>query len=296
MKKVLIFFTIIIIIFLVLESNKWANVEQLAVILDNEDIITQMQDEIIIKNDVIYMSLRDVQNYFDEDLYQEDEKIFLSSDKKIAVLELNKNSMEINFSTIQMTGQAFEEETGKIYLPLSDLQSVYNIELFYNQKYNNIVIDYYSKGRQKAEVTKNITLRQKPRIISSKVEQLPENDAVIYISDVNRWAKVRTQNGNIGYIKKQYLTNIITERDNWEEEQKQELSDISYKKDITGKKIEKYNDRKNIIENILVEAIEKEEKAVKIAYNNQEQEAFKKFKLEATAILKECGITVIFDE
>ena len=58
-----------------------------------------------------------------------------------------------------------------------------------------------------------------------------------------------------------------------------------------GKNFEK---REKVIEEILMNVLKKKQTSVKILYN-EEKEEYKRLKIEATAYLKECGITAIFD-
>ena len=72
------------------------------------------------------------------------------------------------------------------------------------------------------------------------------------------------------------------------------LDRINKPKDITKSNIEKYKNRKKIISQIIEEVIKKKYNIIKIIYKNKETDAFKKFKLEASAMLKECGVTVVY--
>lgn len=297
-KKILIYAIIIflVVVFIIIKNNTIKKNYKTELIVSNENITDTLKNEIIIKENVVYLSLEDVQKYFDKDLYQEDNKIILTSTRKIAAIELNKNEIEINGSKVKIQGKAYKTENNIIYLPISDLKNVYDMECTYNLEYQNITIDYNYKKIVKANTTKNVLLKEKPGIFASNLEKIDKDSLVVYISEENGWAKIRSQNGNIGYINKAKLTNIVTEREDFIE-QKQENTNVSFEQDITSKNIKKYKNRNELIEKILIDAVSKKQKAVKIIYKkDKNSESFKRFIIEATAILKECGISVVIEK
>ena len=62
------------------------------------------------------------------------------------------------------------------------------------------------------------------------------------------------------------------------------------RQDTGDNKFPVYTDISQIIE----EVIKKKYNIIKIIYKNKETDAFKKFKLEASAMLKECGVNVVY--
>ena len=298
MKKHIIFLVIIAIIVVsaLLVPKKKENNQNETLIINNEDVTSKLSDKIIVQDDVIYMSLDDTKNCLDSDLYQEDENIILSGNKKIAVLQLNNNTIEINGSKVEINGQAFEAAENKIYIPISELENVYDIEFSYMPDYKNIVIDYYENKLEKADAVKNISVKKESKVFSNTVEKVKKGDWVVYISNnENGWSYIRTQNGNLGYVKTKKLDNFVTEREDFESEKNADVDESKVlKKDITNENIEKYSNRKKLIEKIIFEAIEKEKNIVKITYKKEkDEESFRKFQIEAVAILKECGITIM---
>ena len=93
------------------------------------------------------------------------------------------------------------------------------------------------------------------------------------------------------------MDNFVTEREDFETEKKEDIDESKVlKKDITNENIEKYSDREKLIEEIISEAIEKGKNIVKITHKKEKDgESFKKFQIEAVAILKECGITIMLE-
>lgn len=295
-KRLLIFLLIIIILFLLLFAKNKENIKQksyISLIVNNEDMTSKLENEIIIKDGIQYLSFEDVKKCLDENIFQEDKNIITTSVRKVTVLPLNKNKIEINGSSIKISGSAFKSEEGIIYLPISQMKNSYDIEFLYNTEYNNIVIDSFSSKVEKATLKKDVSLKEKASNSSDTLEKLKKDDIVIFVSEEKGWAKIRTANGNLGYIKKKFLKDFIIER----EELKQEQATVepTYKKDITKSNIEKYKNRKKIIGQIIEEVVKKKYNSIKIIYKNKETDSFKKFKLEASAMLKECGVTAVYE-
>ena len=185
MKKHIFFWVILAIIVasILLTSNKKENKQNETLIINNEDVTSKLSDKIIVQGNIVYMSLDDIKTCLDNDLYQEDEDIILSGNKKIAVIQLNNNTIEINGSKVEIKGQAFEAVKDKIYIPISELENVYDIEFSYIPEYKNIVIDYYENKLEKASAVKNLSVKKKSKIFSNTVEKIKKGDWVVYISN-----------------------------------------------------------------------------------------------------------------
>ena len=294
-KRILIFLAIIIILmlFFIIKNNKIKEKTNLSIIINNEDVTHILENEIIVKDEVQYVSFEDIKKCLDKNIYLEDDKIILSSDKKIGVLNFENNKIEINGSNVNIKSKPYKEENGVIYIPISELQSVYEMEYTYIPEYKNIVIDNYYKKLEKAYLKKNQYILKEKKSSSDKLEKVNKGNWVIYVSEEDGWAKVRTQNGNLGYVKKNNLTNFVTQRDTLESASA-ELENNGIQKDITKKNIQKYENRKTIIEELLIDAITNKKNNITIIYNKDKQsEEYSRFIIEATSILKESGITII---
>ena len=293
-KTILIIFVIILIIFLIVKNlDKTKSKDYISLIINNQDITEQLENQILIQDGVIYLSFEDVKKCLDETIYQEDDTIITTSEKKVAALEIDNRDIEINGANVEINGQAFKTEEGIIYIPISELKNVYDIELSYIESTKNIVIDYYSKSLVKAYASKNLSVKSEESSFSDTISKINKGNWVVFISEENGWAKVRTQDGFLGYVKSKNLTNFVTQREDMEETNTN--TDENYlEKDISDENIQKYENRKELTEELLSEAVSKNCKAIRITYDNKE-ESFERFKIESKPILKECGINIIFE-
>ena len=140
MPFVIILALIIILIF-VLKVNKIKDIkyEKIQVILNNENITSNIDNDLIVEDDKIYMSLEDIKKFLDKSIYQEEETGFIitTSDKKIARIAENEDFITINGSKQNIQNALIEKEDKK-YLAISKLQNVYDYEFEYNENTNII--------------------------------------------------------------------------------------------------------------------------------------------------------------
>lgn len=276
-----------------INSNKIEVKQETSLIISNQDVTNTLKNEMIIKDNAVYLSFEDIKKIIDKNIYQEENLLILSGEKKVAVLKLDKKEIEINGAKVSIENSAYKKDD-IIYIPISDLKNVYDIELEYIKNSKNVVIDYYSKKLVKAYLTKNIKVKNKIGNFSGVVGNVKKGNWVIIANQQGKWSKIRMQNGNIGYIKNKYLTNFVNERDEFKESEEKKPSKI-YTKSISNINIENYKARLKIIEQCLQDAILNKSDTVKFKGKNLNKENLERLKIEATPILKECGISVIFE-
>lgn len=294
-KKIFLVIIAIIIIIFIIKNNKKEEVSnKTRIIIQNQECTSQLQNDLIRNEDVIYMSLEDIKNLIDNTIYQEKDLIITSSDKKIATLKIDKDNVKINGSKITIKGKPYKIEQKKIYLPISEMKNIYDMDFIYIDKSNTVTIDYYSKELKKAYTRKKVAIKSEAKNNSRTIQKVKKGDWLVYISDENGWTKVRTQEGNIGYVKTKKLTNFITERENMNTNENSKVIDKYLRKDISKKDISTYSKRQKVIESILNEAINKEYFGVKIIFKDN-QEGKERFEIESEPMLKECGIKIVFE-
>lgn len=165
------------------------------------------------------MSKSDVANFFDKYIYEEKEsnKIITTYDKKIAEIGFEDNVININGANKKIYAHAIEKNN-TIYLPVSEMKEVYNIEVQNIEDTKVITMDSLNKEQKKAIVTSNVSIKSSTRMIAKTVDRIKKGSTVVVISSDKGFSKVRTENGKIGYMKTKKLANEYTVRENLEEE------------------------------------------------------------------------------
>ncbi len=293
--KKIVFAIVLILILIIAIRNKpiKKNNEITQLVLNNKNITKELLDPIIIENNQIYMSYEDIKKFFDETLYTEEDTgcIITTSDRKLAIIKKDDQTMRVNNSNVDVKNIIIEQDN-KIYIAISELTIVYNFEIEKIEKTNIITIDMLNKKSVKAYANKNIKIKEDKGVISKAIDEVKKGNWLFFINDENGYAKVRTQDGIIGYVKKKYLSNYINVREDLEFEDKNFKEENSINRDITNDDISTYEKRQKIIDLILHEAIKNDKMYVQISYNGEENIFYERFKIEVVPILKECGIEI----
>lgn len=188
------------------------------VLINNNNVTLSLKSNMIInEDDVIYMSFKDIENFFDGDIYYDEDynQIITTSETKVAAIKLDEKEMYVNSSKVSLYETVMEKEE-TYYIPISEMKDVYNIEIEYNENTKIITIDSLDKEQKRGNSSKNASVKYMPTIFSKSIDKVQKGESVIVISEEDGWYKVRTNRGNIGYMKN--VTNIYNVRDNMEEE------------------------------------------------------------------------------
>lgn len=226
-KKIItrIFFTIIALIvifivgmfasdFIILDKNKQTNL-----VINNNNVTSYLKNDVLIENGIIYLSKPDIANFFDKYIYEEKDEnaIITTYDKKIAKIGFEGNKININGSNKNIYASAIKKD-GVIYLPVSEMKDVYDVEISNIEKTKVVTMDSLKREQKKAIVTSDTAVKSSTRFISKTIDRVKKGEAVIVVSSNNGNTKIRTANGKVGYIKSNKLDNEVVVRESMEEE------------------------------------------------------------------------------
>ena len=178
------------------------------VVINNNNITAHLKNDVYIENENIYMSKPDLENFFDPDIYYEENynQIITTYETNIANLYIGENKMKLNDQEVEINGEVtLKDEI--YYIPISDLTSVYNIDISYIKESDTVAIESIDREKITAKATKNTNVKSMKKVLCRTVDKIKENDEFVIIEKNAGWVEVRTTNGKIGYIKE----NIIKE-------------------------------------------------------------------------------------
>ena len=200
--------------YIVIGKNKTTNL-----VINNRNVTGNLKKDILIENGEIYISKQDLGNFFDKYIYEdkETEQIITTYNKKIAEIGFDKNVVTINGSEKTTYAHAIKKDD-TIYLPISELKDVYDIEINNIESTKVLVIDSLSKEQRKAILNSNQPVKSSTKFIAKTVDRVKKGECVIVISNENGYAKIRTEDGKIGYVKSKKLANEVVSRQNMETE------------------------------------------------------------------------------
>ena len=228
---ILIILFIIMICYLISKKNN--KYKDLSILLNNEFIKT-INQVVIDENDNIYFSKDDIQKNFDGTIYynEVEEELITTYNTHVALLKLDEKYASINDENIELKG-TLKQIDGKVYMPLTDLQVVYDLEIRYSKKSNRIIIDDINRKKVEAKILKITNVKNKRGLLNRTLEKLIIGDKVVILEDSGRYKKVRTPLGNIGYVKSKILSEEKIIREDIKNEN-QELNAYKNYSNISG--------------------------------------------------------------
>ena len=209
-----LFIVIIITIILLFIINKFffssKNKINDKTILVIGDQVENLENDIIIdslKN--VYLSFDDVKNIYDKNIYYDEvsKNVITTFNKHIAILQLNQSEIEVNDAKSAIKGK-LKFIDNCLYIPISDMNLVYDFELNYSNDSNIVFLDSISEHKTEGKVQKNVKLKQVDNVFKNNSINLNKDENVtIFEEDGNKY-KVRSEDGVIGYIKKDKIVEI----------------------------------------------------------------------------------------
>ena len=198
---------------IILDKNKNINL-----VINNKNVTSNLKKEIIIENDNIYLSKQDLGNFFDKYIYEdkENDNIVTTYNNKIATISLEENKMNVNGSNKNTYAHA-ENRNGTIYIPITELEDVYGIEIKYIENSKVLTIDSTSKEQKKAIITKDVAVKSSTKFIAKTVDRVKKGSYVIVVSEDKGYAKIRTENGKVGFVKSNKIANTVVVREEMQE-------------------------------------------------------------------------------
>lgn len=190
------------------KRDKFAGVTNL--VINDEDVTENLKESVYIdENGGIYLSKDDIAEFFDKNIFYDEESstIVTTSNTKTASFCVAEDKMIINGVTQELKSKVLKKDE-VIYIPISELELVYNISAQYIEDTDIAVIETLNKGLIKAEVEETSKIKFKPRLISKSVGKVEVGEEVsCYYTTSKGWRLIRTEDGTLGYVKANVLTN-----------------------------------------------------------------------------------------
>lgn len=225
---------LIIIVSLVISCINKNKPKELTILLNNE--VIQTSNPVLVENDgeIIYFSQDDIMKYFDNTLYynQVEQELITTYDTNIALLKINEEYASINDENIKLNA-TLKEENKLVYLPIVDLQNVYDLEIDYSSKNNMVIMDSLLKEETQATIVKKTNVRKGKNVLSKKLSKIIIGEKITIIEEDGKYYKIRTDDGIIGYVKKACVGDVKKIRDD-KVYSNQELNILSNYSNIAG--------------------------------------------------------------
>ena len=194
--------------FIILDNNKTINL-----IINNKNVTGNLKKDVLVQDDDIYLSMQDLQNFFDKYIYEDTEnnQIITTYEDKIAVIGFEENKMIVNGSEKSTFAHVLKQDD-TIYLPITEMKDVYGIDIEYIEKTKVVLVDSIAREQKKAIVSKNSSVKSSTNFIAKTVDRVDKGSSCVVISEEGKYTKIRTENGKIGYVKSKIIANTIVTR------------------------------------------------------------------------------------
>lgn len=185
------------------------------------DNITSDREPFVEENGGIYIPFSTISKVIDENIFYDKvaTKVIVTTDDKVIKLKLDENKMNINLKDEEISTPA-KLKNEYVYVDINLLKDVYNIDVSYNKDTNIISID--SKKNIESNLKyNNINVYSDITTKSDVLKSIGKSDKVIVYNGNfkhNRWYKIKTEDGIIGYISKNSIDDINFENEIKDEE------------------------------------------------------------------------------
>lgn len=211
-------------------------------VINFRNVTGSMKGETIRENGNIYISLDDINNYFDRYTYFDSKYnyIIVTGNGHFACFDINSGIAEIDSKSINV--KIIEKNNFK-YVPINLLEDFYNIKVKYNESTNIVLIESTNTELKQAKASGKLSIKNKQTNFSRTLEKI-DKGATLYVKEVaesddtssnvkpetikgkitkwfndtkkkmaKNWVIVRTENGTVGYIQKKSLDEIKVTRE-----------------------------------------------------------------------------------
>lgn len=183
--------------------------EEIRVILDDAEVTRNMPNVAVFVDGKAMLSFDTIKKYFDEYIYF-DEKyntVIITGDTDIIKMKLDDNSLNLNgiSKNIKVPVKKINDV---IYVPVEELQKMYNIAVVHNEKLI-ITTDNIEYKEIKMNQKEKVKLYKKQISLTTGKVKAGEVLTVFSGEESEEYAKVRTTNGDLGYVKRKNLDGTI---------------------------------------------------------------------------------------
>lgn len=162
-----------------------------------------MEDQILIPLDIMG-------KYIDAEINWDKELHKLNITTKDRVIRMKTDSLEafVNNKPVMLDIPVMEEK-GEVFVPIEFLSGFYGIEISYIKENYVIIIDFKNRIRQTAEpIDAEAVVRKGMSVhypVIKKFANTEKNNTMLIFEEYEKWYKVRTTDGMVGYIEKKFV-------------------------------------------------------------------------------------------
>ena len=236
-----IIFAVIVIFCLYIAPNykKTGNEGKTNLVINYKNVTGKMKGRVINVDNNVYLAIDDIENYYDRHIYFDKQYNYIvaAGNGCLACFDINNGRLDLNGKNIDAR---IIKEDELYYVPITELQDLYNIRVNYKEATNTVVIESLDRAQKVASTNKEVSVKSKATLFSKTLEKLNADSTVCmeldnsgkngtevvesissssnvsqYIAKLEadqakEWTYIRTENGTLGYVKNSELNDIKT--------------------------------------------------------------------------------------
>ena len=186
--------------------------------IDNKNIIAAIEDKYelknfpVIYNEQIYLPVELVHDYIDKYIFWDEkkDKLIITTESKVIRMQTDSLNYYINDHKTKLN-LPVQKIDSKIYIPEDFIKSIYPVDISYDSKNKILLINLKEKSHLTAKIKNKTNLRYEPDKKSCITDRLSKNETVFVFDNKNKnnkYTKVRSQSGLIGYMLTKNLDEI----------------------------------------------------------------------------------------
>lgn len=165
-----------------------------------------LDTEVIVMNQEVYMALEGVNQYIHQEVSidKDNQKLLLTPKEDGFYFENELLDRQVKEAPLALNF-VLEEIDGQLYVPIKSLESLLGIKVSQGESSGIVMIDWADGSYSQGEITKKAYLLESPGILGKRKLTLTEGAAVTLYDSVEDYYHVRTEEGYLGYIRKDRL-------------------------------------------------------------------------------------------
>lgn len=191
----------------VLSLNEYYNIsaeDQVAIILNRE--LNEAQAKVI--DGYVYLDYSFVHDTINSRFYWDANEniLFYATDSELISANADSSSYQVTKSTVDYGHPVVKANSDSCYIDIDFVRQYSDFTYEYATDPNRLLINNSWGSVNTASIKKNTQVRQKGGIKSPILKEVTKGDAITIIEEDDKWTKVMTADGVIGYVKSKLVT------------------------------------------------------------------------------------------
>ena len=155
--------------------------DKIRVVINDAEITKGVKNDVIIRDGKVLFSIDAIKQYFDKYIYFDEkyQTVIVTGEKDVLQFKLNENKMKINGieKNIETSAIMMDE---KIYVPLEELQELYEIKIENNEK---IVVTTSTVNYTRFQMTQKANAKLYKRETSLTTGEIKPQDVITILAE-----------------------------------------------------------------------------------------------------------------